>query len=150
MPVGNIYKIVSQNTNKIYIGSTTETLQKRLLRHKHNYTAFQKGKYHNMSSFELIKLGYVSIELIEEIESNSKVELLKREGYYIKKYRDICVNRCVAGQTRNESAHVYHIRNKSKIHQYKNETLNCSCSKTYTRANKSRHQKTKYHIANFT
>ena len=66
---------------------------------------------------------------MEKIEYETKRELLEREGYYIRKYRDICVNKCVAGRTRlqyyKDNAHKirevnrqYYRDNADKIKQY--------------------------------
>ena len=52
------------------------------------------------------------IELVESFSCNSKEELLKREGYYIS--HNQCVNRCVAGRTRQE----YRNENKEAIQEY--------------------------------
>ena len=115
MPVGNIYKIISRNTDKIYIGSTTKMLYQRLLGHENDYRRYKYGKTNYTTSFKILEYDNYSIKLIESIDFDSKTELLKREGYYIKKYRDICINRCVAGQTKNESCKIYYIQNKEKI-----------------------------------
>ena len=160
---GNIYKIISRNTNKIYIGSTTKSLIKRLLGHEKNYRSYKRGKMNYITSFKILEYGQYHIELIESIEFDTKNELLNREGYYIKKYKDICVNQRIAGQTKQETNKIYYIKMKEKISIYKkeyriqnrdklnekqNEILTCSCGKTYTRCNKLQHEKTKYHISN--
>lgn len=41
---GQIYKIVDNGFNKCYIGSTVETLSKRMTHHRYHYTAFKKGQ----------------------------------------------------------------------------------------------------------
>ena len=41
---GKIYKIISINTDKIYIGSTTKSLYERLQGHKRNYKRYQHKK----------------------------------------------------------------------------------------------------------
>ena len=73
---GRIYKITSQLTDRIYIGSTTETLLQRLARHKSRYKSVQAGKPDCCSTVrELIDLGEIAIELLEEIEFTLKKEL---------------------------------------------------------------------------
>ena len=52
---GKIYTIRSHQTDEIYIGSTTQTLTKRLSKHKTDYKYWKNGKQHYISSFELIR-----------------------------------------------------------------------------------------------
>ena len=87
---GKIYKIISNETTKYYIGSTIFDLEIRLEGHKKAYKRFLDGySYDNFSSFELLKLGDVRIELIENYPCNSKKELEMREAelqYQFKPY----------------------------------------------------------------
>jgi len=99
---GKIYKIVSDLTDKIYIGSTTQTLCKRLAKHKSNHKGFLNGKDKYITSFELFKLGETRIELIEDFPCERKEQLHAREGYYIKLFKDICVNKTIMGRTDKE------------------------------------------------
>ena len=146
---GNIYKIVSQNTDKIYIGSTTKSLIKRLLGHEKDYRSYKRGKMNYVTSFKILEYGQYHIELIESVEFDTKDELRKLEGFYINKYRNICINRCVAGQTKQETNKIYRVQNRDKLNKHNKQILNCLCGKTYTRCNKSNHEKTKFHILNF-
>lgn len=75
---GKIYKIVSEN-NSVYIGSTTQILEKRMSQHKSKL---------DCSCYLLGCLDYCYIELIEEVISDNKEDLLKKEREYIKKYRE--------------------------------------------------------------
>lgn len=84
MIIGRVYKLTSQLTDKIYIGSTIQTLEKRLAYHKYNQ--FLKN-----SSYELLKHEDVKIELIEEQEFVDVDALHKLEEYYIKTLN--CVNK---------------------------------------------------------
>ena len=151
--IGRIYKITSINTDKIYIGSTTKSLTARLRRHEIDYKAFQNGKQHFIKSYDILEKENYDIELLEEIEYDAKTELFKREGYYIRKHRDICVNKCIAGRTdkqyRTDNAdkkRQYYKDNMVKIKEQQSEKFECVCGKTYTRHNKVRHDKTKIHI----
>jgi hypothetical protein len=74
------------------VGSTTQPLYKRLYEHKKDYKLFLKGKKNYISSFEIIKLDDdVYIELVCNCPCNSKNELEKEEGQYIRKIK--CVNK---------------------------------------------------------
>ena len=87
---GKIYQIWSPNTDKVYIGSTTQSLHKRFADHKRK----------QRSSREVIDCGGAKIELIEYYPCSRKDELNRREGE-IQRGRP-CVNRCIAGRTPRE------------------------------------------------
>ena len=92
-----IYSIKSFKTDKIYIGSTSTLLNQRLSKHKNNYKSWNEGKYHYVTSFEIIKHGDYYIELIENYPCKSKSELEKREGELIWQ-NDNTINKCIAGR----------------------------------------------------
>jgi hypothetical protein len=90
---GKIYKITSPHTDKIYIGSTTTSLYRRLINHKHYY----KHQKANSSKY-MFDSGDPKIELIEEYPCHTKAELLEREQYYMDLYKDcICNDRPAVG-----------------------------------------------------
>lgn len=99
---GKIYKIVSDLTDNIYIGSTCQLLCKRLAKHKSNYKGFLNKKDSYITSYKLIELGETRIELIEDFPCERKEQLNAREGYYIKLFKDICVNKTIMGRTEKE------------------------------------------------
>ena len=80
---GFIYKITSAQTDKIYIGSTTQTLKQRFSVHK---------SQQRCSSSVLMVHPDVKIELVEEIEFEDKLDLYEKEDEYIKEFAHICVN----------------------------------------------------------
>jgi hypothetical protein len=98
--LGKVYKITSGNSDKVYIGSTTQKLNNRLRGHVLDFEKFINGKVHNVSSFEVLKEGDVKIELIKEFEDITRKELLKHEGKYIKEMD--CINERIAGRTCKE------------------------------------------------
>ena len=125
-----IYKLVSASSDKIYVGSTTQLLCKRLQQHLSNYKQYiiDNAKQY-VSSFTILALSDYSIQLIQECNYSNKQQLHEREGYYIKLHRDICVNNRMAGRTdseyRNdnkdsiaEKKKQYNIDNKEKNKQY--------------------------------
>ena len=115
----SVYKLVSDKTDKIYIGSTVKSLEERLEEHENDYekwinTGFQNGY---ISSFEILKYGDYKIILIEEVKDClSYKDLHTREGYYQLKNYSLCVNIFIAGR---------------KEHVFKNFKLDtnyiCSC-----------------------
>lgn len=83
---GKIYKIICDESDLIYIGSTCQTLANRLSQHK-NKSNFK------CCSKELFKLGNCSIVLIEKFPCKDKDELHAREQYYIDQFKDKCINK---------------------------------------------------------
>ena len=121
---GKIYTIRSHQTDKFYIGSTTTPLSKRLSGHKSHFRAYLDGKYHNVTSFEIIKYGDAYIELLEEFPCNNKMMLHKREGECIRREPN-CVNKVVVGRTRKE----YYDENAEKIIAQQKEYQNQNADK---------------------
>ena len=94
MENGKIYKLVSDSTDKIYIGSTNEKyLSRRLAKHKACFWEWIMDEQCYMSSYELIKYIDVRIVLIKNYPCETRDELRIKEQEYINKYRDICVNK---------------------------------------------------------
>ena len=88
-----IYKIISDKTNKIYIGSTIQDyLSKRLGGHRKDFKKWQETNKNYCSSFDILKLGDYKIILLEAYPCESRDELNKREREYIEKYKNKCVN----------------------------------------------------------
>jgi len=98
---GIIYKIINEDSNNIYIGSTKQTLKQRLREHKSNYKKYLEGKIkHYTTSFDLIKEGNYNIILVEELEYNTLYELKQRERFYIETLD--CVNKTIPNRTKKE------------------------------------------------
>ena len=86
-----IYKIVSPNHEKVYYGSTVNTLADRFSRHKSHLRC---------SSKEIINAGGADIKHIEWFPCDNKHALEDREAYFILNNRDGCVNMTVPGAKR--------------------------------------------------
>jgi len=106
---GFIYAIKSFNTNKIYIGSTFQCINRRLRQH------ITSG---STSSSQVIACGAPYVELIEEYKCTSRKELCRREGYHIQQNKNICVNYSVAGRTLAESQKAYQKKHAEWYKQY--------------------------------
>ncbi len=74
-----IYAIRSYKTDRVYIGSTTQTLTKRFIQHKHDASKMLLCK-----SKELFQYGDAYIELIENYPCKTLEELHKRETEIMK------------------------------------------------------------------
>jgi len=107
-----IYKICSNLTDKIYIGSTTQSISQRLSEHVKRYkTHIKNNNTKYVSSIEIIKLGDAFIVLLEQCNFNNRQQLFKREGEVIKLNINNAVNMLIAGRTKKE----YVIDNKEQI-----------------------------------
>jgi hypothetical protein len=98
-----VYNITDGTNN--YIGSTEGSLEKRLKQHENDYKSYLEGKYHYVSSFDIIKNGNYRIELLEECNVNTTHELRIIEGTYQQEMD--CVNKQIAGLTHKESMKKY-------------------------------------------
>jgi GIY-YIG catalytic domain len=156
-----IYKICSNLTDKIYVGSTTQTLAQRLRNHTSDYKQYIRTDIHYVTSYEIIKLGDSYITLIEENNFNNRQQLDRREGEIIKLNINNVVNKQITGRTDAE----YMVDNKHKRKQYKvdnaeyikqikkqyyinnkQQTIICECGSTMTNSVKQRHMKSPKHI----
>ena len=101
---GKIYKLTSENYNKIYIGSTCRTLEERFAAHKWGMGSYIKQVKGNRycSSYLLCEEPDCKIELIKLFPCSSKQELYKEEGKFQKVYKNIIVNEVIIGRTMKE------------------------------------------------
>jgi hypothetical protein len=136
--LGKIYSIRSHMTEMIYIGSTCNTLSRRMANHKDTMKRWKSGVGAKTTSYDILEYGDAYIELIEEYPCNSKILLEKREGE-IMRATENTVNRITVGRTKAE----YYIDNADKLKQ-KNI---CLCGGRYTFGNLPRHYKSIRHQA---
>jgi hypothetical protein len=106
----NFYKITSTNTDKVYVGSTKHDINERLKQHEANYRKFKDGKYHNVTSFEILECKDYKIELIENKFCESKEQRNTVECNYIINTPNT-VNRNLPGRTREQ----YYQDNKEEL-----------------------------------
>ena len=124
---GKIYKIISPQTDKIYVGSTIrKTLAQRLTGHRRNYKQYLAGQFHYVSSFEILQHPDYRIILIESYPCNSKDKLLAQEQKHIDQAVDSCVNKHKAftGLTRDEYKKLHYEQNKDEIAEKKKNYYN--------------------------
>ena len=91
---GKVYMITNGENNLIYIGSTYRPLSYRFSIHKYNfkkYTNNNTGCY--MSAYDVLRYQNCEIELIENVNCNSRKDLQNREKHYIQLYGNRCVNK---------------------------------------------------------
>ena len=152
-----IYKLTSQQTPKIYIGSTKLSLNTRFILHKTKF----KNQVKYITANEILQYPDCNIELIEECNM-TKDELKRKEGYYIK--QNDCVNKNIAGRNlkqyyldqfekykennkkfRTENPEYYNKYYQVNKGRY-NTKIQCQCGGSYCLFTKSNHMKTKRHV----
>ena len=118
---GNFFQIVDVGFNKCYIGSTTESLKRRMARHRQHYIKYQNGSDRQFERsvflFEEFGLDNCKILLIKNFPCKNKEELEREEGQEILRNIEKCVNRVVVGRTRKE----YYDTNREKHLEKKRE-----------------------------
>jgi hypothetical protein len=102
MITGSIYKITSQSTNKIYIGSTRKDIKHRFKQHQLSYDIAVGKKQLYISSFEILKYGDAKIELIKNVDCKPD-ELVQIEKQEILKNHDIVVNKNLTAKSKHQS-----------------------------------------------
>jgi hypothetical protein len=124
---GKIYKLMSFQTDKVYIGSTTQALCERKAGHLRDYKRYLAGNGNYITSFEIIKFGDADIVLLEDFPCEKKEQLHARERYHIEILN--CCNKAIPTRTKKEYrenhkdeltayAKVYRENNKDKICEY--------------------------------
>lgn len=159
---GKIYALKSNQTDKIYIGSTIYDLSYRKRKHIENYNRYIRGKTlpgktPYISSVELCKYDDMYIELIEEYPCENKRQLEKREGELQREMN--CVNKIIANRSWKEHAQEseqyrenrrkaqvrYREKHREKRNAKKREKVKCECGVEISYNSKARHLRTQKH-----
>ena len=137
---GKIYKIVNDENDNFYIGSTIQPLYKRMYHHR--------SKDHSCMSKKLgVDIKDCIIVLVENIQCKDKDELLRKERYYIEKYKKEglnIVNKKIPGRTKKQ----YYEVNKNYIKKKVKNWVENNKEKT-TEYKKQLHQKTYQNDKNY-
>jgi hypothetical protein len=133
---GKIYKIYSYENDDVYYGSTIETLSARMTKHRASLKKYKEEKGNYVTSFKILELTSAKIELVENYPCNSREELLKQEGYYIR--NNNCVNKIIPDRKKKEYYHQNkeHIKEQQKGYYEQNKEERKEQNKEYRKQKK--------------
>jgi hypothetical protein len=165
---GKQYALRSHLGDKVYIGSTIDTLPNRLNKHKADYRCGRGVR--SIEMFEEYGIDNVYIELIELYPCSCKAELERREGQLQREYigKGLAVNQRIAGRKPKD----YYEEHKEKMDDYKKKwneenrerrlkkqkeydlehkeerykKIKCECGCEVSKHHLARHKETKKHI----
>ena len=163
---GKIYTIRSHLTDEIYIGSTANSLSKKLNNHISDCKRWKAGKVPYKTSYKIIQFGDAYIELLENYACANKNELNRRQGELIRATEN-CVNKYIQGRTMKQyyQDHKHELIEKNKQYYQDtkaatrqknrqwsiansaklNQKFDCHCGGKYTHTNRQVHARTKKH-----
>jgi hypothetical protein len=84
---GRIYRLVCNKTGLTYIGSTCDTLSRRLAGHRNKYYKWKAGLEHKCGSFKILEEDDYKIHLVENFPCDNKKELTIRERHWYDEYK---------------------------------------------------------------
>jgi len=170
---GKVYMIESLEGNVRYIGSTCGELRKRMGQHKNNFESHRLGKFHYVSSFDVLRYPDARILLVEDYPCERLEQLVSREAHHIRTSE--CVNKVIPNRTRAEyyqdnraealekatrhyrenkeeimlKAKAYYNANKASISEKSKKKMMCEvCGYSVRVDGFTYHSKTKKHAAN--
>ena len=135
--LGKIYKLVSNETDKVYIGSTCQRLlSSRFSGHKTNYKSWLDGNFPYVSSFDILAFDDAQIVLVENFPCQDKYELEARERYYIE--NNNCVNKHTPTRSKKEWTEINweHVQKQQKEWRENNHEHKLEYCKKYYQCNR--------------
>jgi group I intron endonuclease len=156
---GKIYKLVNDNDDEIYVGSTCVSLAARLYRHKDKAKREPRKVYHHLTK---IGMEHVKIILIEEYPCDNKMQLLRRERYWIEElhpslnieiptrtpsewYQDNKEKKSLQAKQNREKNKTHLKERAQKYYQdrkdFLHEKVKCDCGRELSRQHLTRHKK---------
>ena len=148
--MATIYKITSTAGEKVYVGSTTQSLARRWGGHK--ATQLRVHQCTSKILFEEYGIDTCSMEAIEKVDHDKRVE---RERFWIENTEN-CVNHNIPGRTLvewrldnkerlSEIAKAFYLENSAKIKAYKTERIACpTCGQNLARDSLAKHKKRRH------
>lgn len=127
--IGRIYKIITTESDEIYIGSSIEPLKERFRRHINNYT-LNHIKTCSYYLFEKYGLEKCRIEIIKEYYIVDNNHLRVYETLWYNKFKNNVINKCIPfnpfswyrgnkSKILEQQKQYYHDNKKSILEQHK-------------------------------
>lgn len=131
-----IYKIISPNTDLVYVGRTTQTLRRRFSLHRSDCKRYLAGNGNYYTSIKVLEHGDCSIELIEETDDKS------REFYWMKELNSC--NHITGSFDRVAWSKARYEKNKDSIREKQSEKIPCdNCGRIVGRWTMPAHKRSK-------
>lgn len=138
-PIGIVYKDVpkDENATECYVGSTTQTLNCRLTKHRYHFNLWWADKFCWVAIFHLFLLyGIDQVDIIE-LELCQVDQLKQREQHWIEEISTVDQNRSFRTEKQI----------KEQIKESMKNAHSCACGGQYTNRNKKRHINSDMHQA---
>ena len=147
---GKIYKITSEKTEQVYVGSTVHSMMYRFAAHERLYKRQQEGKgkrKDKVTSFLILQHGDAKIELVESFPCETRKELLERELHWILTLPT--VNKQRGASTIDQAGYkkAYFKANRDKLDEYNKRVITCECGMTSTYRHLAKHRRTQRHTS---
>lgn len=110
---GTVYCIGNYIDSDIYIGSTTQTLTKKIQNHKDSINHAEKKERKRYTKMREVGKEHFFIEEIEKFPCNTAEELRKRERHYIKE-RQPALNKAIPARTKEELVQTQEYKDRKK------------------------------------
>jgi predicted GIY-YIG superfamily endonuclease len=144
MIFGTVYCLKSSQTDKIYIGSTTQKLKRRLTKHKSDYRTQNNRNGSYITSFEIVKYADVYIEELVAMEFESKYAMQLLERFYIEQNKGYAVNQKIPTRIQSEYMKSYYFEKR------RDRIICSSCNGKYTINSMVTHFNTQKHKMSLT
>jgi hypothetical protein len=138
---GKIYEIVCRVSGEKYVGSTTQPLSKRLVKHR--------SSSNSTMSKQIIERGDYYINLLEDFPCDNREQLLQRERHFYDSIEGGCINKrrpCISEEEDKEHrralVRTYYAENKEhrraqmEVYRDKNKENMKAYNKAYKKENK--------------
>jgi len=76
--IGYIYQIISDMTDRIYIGSTKKSIEQRFNLHKRQFKSYKGGKSHYVASFEIVQYPDARIDILEVVYEGENIKEIEQ------------------------------------------------------------------------
>ena len=115
---GKIYKLISNQTEDVYYGSTIEDkITNRLSKHRGSYKRWLSKKSKYTTSYEIVKYDDCKIILVENYPCDTKYELAAQEQYYIDNFSCVNKQKAPTGLSKENYSKQFYIEHKHKINE---------------------------------